>query len=344
MVRGSVALGRLCLCVLGLIVTASQARAEEPFQSSTIMPVGAAPSEGAVFSYTIVLRNTGTTAGCAVEIHLPSAALFVGIDGLDQAAIDHDSRVIRWEGPIAPGASRVSTLSLVAGTDAGGHSASVRLTARPWQGEVTYLSHSTAVDSVPTPTVFALGRVGVSAAGVAVLGWLAASLMFWMVMGVVRPRDAAWAPIVIMLPVGFLLYFAALARDDVRILALSQTTCTILDRVVDSRTGSSTTSRPSRPSTVYAPRLAMRYVEGGQGHVAQGFGTDSRLSGASAARAEALLARYAVGAHVPCAIDTAYRGVAYVERGFGGAYFFALIPLPLLALGIWGLWPNRRGR
>jgi hypothetical protein len=340
--RGSALPGRLCLCVLGLLVTLRPVHAEEPFRASTITPAGTAPSEGAVFSYTIVLRNTGPTAGCAVEIHLPSAALLVGIDGLEQAVVDHDARAIRWEGPIAPGASRVSTLSLVAGTDAGGHTASVRLTARPWQGEVTYLTHSAAVDTVPTPAVFTLGRFGVSAAGVAVLGWLAAGLLFWVVMGVVRPRDAAWAPIVIMLPVGFLLYFAALARDDLRILALPETTCTILDRVVDSRTGSSSTSRQAKPSTVYAPRLAMRSAEGEGKRVVQGFGTDSRLSGASASRAAALLDRYSVGSQVPCAIDPAYPGVGYVERGFGGAYFFALIPMPLLALGVWGLWPGRR--
>ncbi len=148
-----------------------------------------------------------------------------------------------------------------------------------------------------------------------------------------------------MVPAGFLLYFAALAREDARILGLPETTCTVVDRVIDTRTASSSTSRPSGPRTVYAPRLALRYGDGEHAGVAQGFGTGSRLSGATAARAEALLSRYAVGAQVPCAVDAQDPRYAYVERGYGGAYVFALIPLPLLALGIWGLLPRRaRGR
>jgi hypothetical protein len=327
-----------CLCASATwLALTGQAHAAPPFEGSTLTLAGQAPVEGLVFAYTLTVRNTGGTTGGVVEIHLPSAAMFARIDGFETASIDHDARRVRWEGPVAPGHALTGTLVLVAGTDAGGQTASIHVTARPWQGEPTYLAHSALVDTAPTPVAFRLGGVGVTAAGVAVLGWLAASVLFWIVMRVVSPRAAAWAPVAIMLPAAFLVYFAALAREDVRILGLPETTCTVVDRVIDSRTSSSSTSRSSGQSTVYAPRLALRYGDDAHPGLAQGFGTGSRLSGASASRAEALLARYAVGAQVPCAVDAQDPRHAYVERGFGGAYLFALIPLPVLALGLWGL-------
>jgi hypothetical protein len=336
-----------CLCLFAAaawLAFTSQVRAATPFERSTLTPAGQAPAEGRVFAYTLVVRNSGGTAGGVIEIHLPPSALIASLDGLDTASIDHEARQVRWEGPLPPGHSLTGTLRLVAGLDAGGDTASLHVTARPWQGEPTYLVHSALVDTVPAPAVYKVGSVGVTAAGVAVLAWIVLAVLFWLAMRILRPRSAAWAPIAIMVPAAFLLYFAALAREDVRVLGLPETTCTVVDRVIDTRTSSSSTSRSSRASTVYAPRLALRYGDDMHAGVAQGFGTGSRLSGASVARADALLARYAVGAQVPCAVDAQDPRYAYVERGFGGAYFFALIPLPLLALGIWGVLPRRTHR
>lgn len=342
MIRQLTRLCCLCLCASATwLALTNQASAATPFERSTLTPAGEAPAEGRVFTYTLVVRNSGQTAGGVIEIHLPSAAMIARLDGLDTATIDHEARQVRWEGPLAPGQSLTGTLTLVAGIEAGGETASLHVTARPWQGEPTYLVHSALVDTVPAPAAFKVGGVGVTVAGAAVLGFIALAVLFWMVMRVLRPRAAAWAPIAIMMPAAFLCYFAARAREDVRVLGLPETTCTVVDRVIDTRTSSSSTSRSSRASTVYAPRLALRYGDDTHAGVAQGFGTGSRLSGASAARAEALLARYAVGAQVPCAVDAQDPRYAYVERGFGGAYLFALIPVPLLALGIWGLLPRR---
>ena len=331
----------LCLCASAWLALAGRAHAGPPFESSTLTPTGQAPVEGRVYAYTLVVRNTGDTRGGVIEIHLPSSAMLAGVEGLDAASIDHDARKVRWEGPVAPGQSVTGTLTLVAGIDAGGETSSLHVTAQPWQGAPTYLAHSATVDSVPAPSALKLGGLGVTAAGVAVLGWMAASVLFWVALRVVRPSAAAWVPIAIMVPAGFLLYFAALAREDVRILGLPETRCTVVDRVIDTRTSSSTTSSSSGPRTVYAPRLALRYGNGAGAGIAQGFGTGSRLSGTTAARAEAVLSRYEVGARVPCAVDSQDGRYAYVERGFGGAYVFALIPLPLLAIGIWGLLPRR---
>ncbi len=325
-----------------IAVLVRDASAAGPFDASTLTLVGAPPAEGFPYTYELRIRTTGGTSGADVEIHIPSAALAIGVDDLPGATVDADARVIRWQGELSPGGGRTARLRLLAGRDAGGNVSSLRVTLRPWQGEATYLGHSVEVDTRAAPSAFRVGAVGVTAAGVAVLAWLAVAAITWVLLRVVRPRSANWAPVAVVLPLAFLSYFAWLAREDVRIAALPEADCTVLDRVLDARTSSSSTSPGRGPQTVYQPRVAVAWAQAGRTGVAQGFGTDSRLSGGRAASAEALLARYAIGATVPCAIDDREPTRAYVERGFGGAYLFALIPLPLLALGIWGVASERR--
>lgn len=313
---------------------------------STLMPLGDPLVEGDPFRYVLTLRNDGDDASATIDIDIPTSALFVGVEGLTGATFDPDERRVHWQGAVPARSTGVVTLSFLARADTGGHTASIRATVRQWQGDELYLSHVAAIDSRPSPAVFSIGRVGVAAAGVVVLGWLLAAGLFWLVLCFVRPRAALWAPIAIMLPLAFLTYFGWLAYDDARIAALPTQPCTVLDRLLDARTSSSsssTTSR-SRTSTVYQPRLAVRYAQDGETRLAQGFGTDSRLSIGRAVSADALLETYAIGATVPCAIDSRDPRRAYVERGPGGAYIFALIPLPLLGLGLWGLASEKRRR
>ena len=340
-------LTRTCRLAVGfaLLLSAAPARGEAgPFDASRLEPLGAAPREGQTFAYRLSLASTGETAGAAIEVVLPPAAMFVSLEGLDGATLDADGRQVHWQGPLPAPTRPTVTLTLLAGLDAGGQSASLHVTVRPWQGETTYLVHVAEIDTVPAESVVRLGRVGVTAAGLGVLSWLLGATLFWVLLRVIRPRSASWAAVAIMVPVGFLLYFAALARDDLRILALPETTCTVIDRVIDSRTTSSSSGRRGGSETVYAPRLALRYADAAGARLAQGFGTGSRLSGASASRATAVLERYAIGEQVPCAVDARDPRIAYVERGFGGAFFFALIPMPLLLIGIWGLAAGGRGR
>lgn len=108
----------------------------------------------------------------------------------------------------------------------------MRVELRAWSRDATYLTLVVDVDTRVAPSVVKVGGLGVTAAGVAVFGWLG---------------------------------FGAL---------------------LDARTSSSSTSTSSRPSTVYRPRLAVTYMDGARQRVAQGFGTDSLLSGARAAFAQ----------------------------------------------------------
>lgn len=332
-----------CLTAALIVGSPHSVRAAGPFDRSTLTPSGPPPAEGEVFRYVVTLVNDGEDASAAVDVAIPSAALLAGVEGLPGAALDESSRTVRWQGDMAPGTSRVATVDFVAGLDAGGQSATVRVTVRPGTRDPTYLVHVAEVDTRPAASVIRLGSIGITAAGAVVFGWLAGATLLWLVLRLLRPDVAAWAPIAILFPLAFLAYFGWLAREDARIARLPTVECTVLDRELDARTASSTAGRSSRASTVYKPWLAVSYPSDGTTKVAQGFGTDSALSRGSAASAEAIMNRYAVGARVPCAVDDRDPRRAYVERGFGGAYLFALLPLPLLALGLWGL-TRERGR
>jgi hypothetical protein len=344
-VRAAAVIVRLIVAAsTGFLIFVPCAAHAAGLSGTTLAPLGDPLVEGDPFRYVLTLRNDGGDASATIDIDIPTSALFVGIEGLKGATFDPDARRVHWQGAVPARSTGVVTLSLLARADTGGHTASIRATVRQWQGEELYLSHVAAIDSRPAPAVFSIGRVGVAAAGVVVLGWLLAAGLFWLVLCFVRPSAALWAPIAIMLPLAFLTYFGWLAYDDARIAALPTQPCTVLDRLLDASTSSSSSSSSSRSrtSTVYQPRLAVRYSQDGQTRLAQGFGTDSRLSIGRAASADALLETYAIGATVPCAIDSRDPRRAYVERGPGGAYIFALIPLPLLGLGLWGLASTKR--
>jgi hypothetical protein len=343
-VRAALSLRLVLAVCTALLVAVPCAAQGAGFSHSSLAPLGDPLIEGDTFRYVLTLRNEGDDASAIVDIDIPSSAMFVGIEGLTGATFDAEARRVNWQGSVPARSTGVVTLSLLARADTGGHTVSIRATVRPWQGDALSLSHVAAVDGRPAPAVFSLGRVGVSVAGVVVLGWLLAAGVFWLVLRAVRPAAATWAPIAILLPLAFLGYFGWLAYEDVRIAALPTQPCTVLDRLLDASSSSSSSSTSSRSRTVYKPRLAVRYVQDGVTRVAQGFGTDSRLSSGRAASADALLETYAIGATVPCAIDSQDPRRAYVERGPGGAYILALIPLPLLGLGVWGLASTKRRR
>jgi len=313
------------------------------FDGSTLVRSGAAPAEGEVFGYTLTLLNGGEQPSVAVAISIPAASLLAGVEGLPGATLDENSRTVRWQGAVHPGQAQVAHVRFVAHLDAGGQIATVRVTIEPAAGATTELSDAPDVETRPAPAVVRVGSVGITAAGAVVLGWLVMAALLWAVLRVARPDAAAWAPIAILLPLAFLSYFAWLGREDARIGRLPTRACTVTDRELDARTASSTSRPRSGPVTVYRPWLALSYEEGGTSMVAQGFGTDSALSNGSA-EAQTILTRYALGARIPCAVDDRDTRRAYVERGPGGAYLFALIPVPLLALGLWGLRRDRRRR
>ena len=96
---------------------------------------------------------------------------------------------------------------------------------------------------------------------------------------------------------------------------------------------------PGRRSnnTTYQPLLALRYAADGREVISTGYSTGSRLSIGRGESTVGEAAQFKIGAEVPCWFDPDDPARVMVLPGFGGAYFFALLPLGLLAGGVWAL-------
>jgi hypothetical protein len=143
----------------------------------------------------------------------------------------------------------------------------------------------------------------------------------------------------LLLPIAFWAIFAVMAkRDWDSTHSWTETSCLITDSRLreqeTSSTGSLSRTRTTSSRT-YQPLLALRYLAAGDEVVSTGFQTGSHLRVGGRARAESNLAGWPVGETVPCWFNPADRGDVVVRNGFGGAYLFALLPLPVAAFGVY---------
>jgi hypothetical protein len=204
-----------------------------------------------------------------------------------------------------------------------------------------------------------IGGVRVTRAGLVVLAVLAAGLLLWLVLrGMAGPAVRATddhsglgsvlasrigpgsAAAAITIAVGFWVLFASMAWRDYQSLSWPETTCTILGGRLSAqsttRSGSSSPSTAPRDDTNYVPVLGLRYLVDGRETYSSGYDTGSRLGiGGRGGRTEEL-AQWAVGATTPCWYAPADPLDVVVRRGFGGAYLFALFPVPVFWLGLIG--------
>jgi hypothetical protein len=109
-----------------------------------------------------------------------------------------------------------------------------------------------------------------------------------------------------------------MAWRDWRSLSWPEAACTVLDRWVRSD-----------------KLLALRYQAAGVETISTGFDTGSRLEIGGGANAQRELSRWEIGATVPCWFDPENPKDVVVVPGFGGAYVFALFPLPVFLFGLW---------
>ena len=147
-------------------------------------------------------------------------------------------------------------------------------------------------------------------------------------------KESKGPVLMIVIAVGFLSIFAAMAWHDWRtISAFRQSSCTILDSRLRIETSPSSTSSPPgrrQNTTTYEPLLAMRYVDNGREVIGTGYSTGSRLQIGRGSSTISEYEQFKIGAQVPCWFDPDDPARVMVLPGFGGAYFFALLPLGLL--------------
>jgi hypothetical protein len=207
------------------------------------------------------------------------------------------------------------------------------------------------VDTRAAPTGERLGGLRIAPAGLATLALLLLGGALRLVLLVAAPdwRSRARggfdrlvgpgaAVIALTVALGFWTLSATMAWRDWQALARwPETTCTVLGR----RLAATGTTRSTgtgaggtrRDDTVHAPVLGLRYPVNGRDMLSSGYDTGSSLGVGGRAGRQRELAAWTVGSTTPCWFDPDDPGDVVVRRGFGGAYLFALLPVPLFLLG-----------
>jgi hypothetical protein len=278
------------------------------------------------------------------------------VTGLDGAKVDRDARRVEASVSLPAGGQHVFRLNTLAPRNSAATVLSVSLHAAHYPSGTEVWEHQTvAIDTRPASGGIVLGPVRLTTAGLAVVGWLLVSGLAWVILRYLASKAAiargvasrgnvgALAMVAaLMIPVGFWMVFAGLAWHDYQVLTVwREAPATIVGRRMLVHTESSSTdnrpagsrNRSQTETTTVTPEYALRYEVDGQTIFSTGYDTGSALHiGGHVARAEELR-DWTPGKVIPCWYDPGDPQHVVVRRGFGGAYFFALIPLPVFWIG-----------
>ena len=304
------------------LVAASIALAAADLSGSTIATDPPAPVERDVVVYRIRLENRGDADAVPtfLRFRLPGAALFVGAGGAEATRLEEIDRVVAGSVELPAGATRDVEVRVVVPNGAAGQSLGASLQLQRFSAGIEEWIHSTvAIDARPSTSGAVVGPLRVTAAGFAVLAFLAG----YVVLLVVFRGRGARPLFALVSALGFLAYFGAMAALDGRTLGeWPESECTVLDR----RTSPIGKEGKRRELEL----LALRYAAAGETWISTGLDTGmQRLPTFEPGAGEP----YAIGATIPCWTDPDDPARVIVRRGFGAAYLFALFPLPVLAWG-----------
>ena len=323
--------------------------AKPDFSQSTVTAEPASVTEGDLVTFTVLVRNSGDQDSpyTEVDLELPLEGMFAALSGFEGAMVDPAAKTVHGLMDLPAGASRQFTFQVIVPRDAGGRVLTPDLRVRYlYLGAEFYGGAEIPIDTRTRTDGVALGGMRIAPAGLAVLAVLA---LLPLLAVLFRSRTRSMAPIVaLVIAIGFWTLFASMAvRDWHSLRDWQASSCTIRDsRLRSDTTSSSTTervgnSRVRRETTTFEPLLALEYNAGGRQMVSTGFDTGSRASVGGLGGALAEFSRWPIGSAVPCWFDPAHPEDVVVIRGFGGAYFFALFPLPLFLFGVWAIAKGR---
>jgi hypothetical protein len=335
---------RFCLIGVLLVVLPATAAAKPDFSLSTVTFDPPRPLEGDLVTMILSLQNSGTEDAlhADVDVTLPTATLFADMTGLDNANADLHGRIVHWSGRLDAGTTRRAHIRLIVPRDGAGETIATMLRIRyAFAGSEARIHAQTEIGTAPSSQGVLLGGVRFRTPEFVLLGVIAGGVLVYLVVRLVAPRATRPAgPVVaIVIAVGFWTIFASMARLDWRVLReYQESQCTILDSRV--RIETTAESRPGRaatatPTATAEPLLALRFRVNDTEQISAGFRTRSYLQIGGAARAAAAMNNWRGGTVLPCWYDPGDPRQVVVQRGFGGAYVFALFPLPVFVFGVW---------
>lgn len=337
---------------MGLAPASLLCHAAPDFTQSVITASTEEPLEGDVVRYTVTLKNSGDAPAESAQLTLewPIAGYLIETEGLSDPVIDYESGKVTAALTLASGAEKQIQVDVLAPRDSGGDSLTLAVHlahydngAELWDRKTIPVSPRLSKSGIP------VGGLRVAPVAFLVLGWLVAFVLVWLgvrlFFGGRSGSDCLFGPgaavTAMMVAIGFWMFFAVMAWRDYRALtAWTETTATIVGRRIVSETVSDSHLRPSGSGTgsgsseVFKPEFALRYAVEGTPIYSSGYDTGSSLRRGGRARREQEMQEWTLGAQVPCWYDPDDPRDVVLRRGFGGAYLFALLPLPVFWLGL----------
>lgn len=339
----------VCALMLFAMGSRAQVRSGADFSASRAIASRSTvyPRETVDFNVTIANRGTAAPNWVEVENVVPTSALLVSYP--PDWKRDPEKHSIRWSGSIGPGETKQYTVTVIAAPDTEGNRLSNDVAIR-YEGSEYHVWTNVDVDTKLAPPFIRFGGFGITRAGAVVLLFLAVLIVAASAATVVvrisgtgsvrllgaRTPALVSATILIVICLGFLTMFGFIAAEDRRILEeWREARATVLDSSVSIASLAST--RPPagarRADAVATPRFALRYSTPAGEIVSVSRETPSKTKrGGGFAEAAAALASAQPGATVRVWYDPANPQDVVLARGYGGAYFFAIIPAGVLLL------------
>lgn len=354
-------IGRLLLGLLVAGTFGTAAIAQPNFSTSRGEVTPAAPYAGDVVRHVFTIVNTGGTAG---PVHISTSlrrGFLIGTEGdCARASVDSSSDLTWHQGAFHQGETRRCTVIMLTRRAAAGTFANVVTEIRVIPSGYFRVEAAAELRTPPDPNAVRVGPVMMTRAGMAVTGLLALLVLGAAVISL-RKRVQAEAPlgerapprstgvrvgswVAVVIAVGFLAYFVSLAYEDWRAYSdYRETRCMVFGSEIDSFDHRSR-SNNRRQDQSYRPLFAVRYPVDGVETFSSGYTTPSALNFNTRADTGSVFDRFAVGTAHPCWYDPQDPRTVVLARGPGGAYVFALLPIPVLLIGLSGLMGGRRAR
>lgn len=311
---------------------------------------------GTVVAVNVVLKNSGETAseGTDVRVRFPHNGFLVRIDELPELKRDDNDREVTAVVNIPAGGESQFSFDLLASRQEAQHTLSSDIEVRNFLADARLdTAFSIKISNAPSTTGVVIGGLRFHPAAFWLLGWMVFGGLFFVWLrsrlqwvrehpqsnmlpsGV--PRLPAFGLVaLIMIPLAFLMVGAGLAWRDLQTLTnWKETPATILDRreVIKTETRQDPGKR-KQTSTTRTPEFALKYQAGEREMISSGFDTGTSLHIGGQVMGKATMDNWVPGKTIPCWYDPADPAIVVVRRGFGGAYIFFLIPLPILWFGL----------
>jgi hypothetical protein len=288
---------------------------------------------GEPFALELRVENRGPAAASSrITFRIPTAFLLAG---RPNCAWTFEPADRRWEtsGLLAPGETTACRMEFLAPDDLGAAFLAVEMQVFP--ADLSDQLYQRADFEVPLASkppsgkvLFRIGGIGFRWLELGILLFFALFFGFFL-LGRRRGRRYGAAAVAVLC-LFFLAFFGFMAGEDWRIAQeFRQASCEVLDTEVVVNLNKSD-SKPKKSYESYDARLVVGYELDGQRRVALAGRPDSHLD-LSASKVAELMEGFASGRPVPCWVDPQDSGKVLVDKGPGGAYLFALIPLGVLA-------------